>query len=83
MLFGLTLPAWLLSLLANKWVRYALLFLGGFLLYEIWKARQQAIGAKTERDKFRAAGAATVKKMQAAPQRNEEGTADALDNGRY
>ncbi len=83
MLFGLALPAWLLSLLANKWVRYAALIVAAFIGYEFWKARQRAAGAERERAKYRARSDQIREGMIRAPQFNEEGTANELDQGRY
>lgn len=68
---------------ANKWVLYigaALLALVGF---EAFKARERAKGAERERQVYRKRADEMREGMIRAPQHNEEGTADELDNARY
>ena len=72
-----------LKLFASKWAKYALLILAAFTGYEIWKATLRAAGAEKERQLYRKRADEIREGMIRAPQHNEEGTADELENNRY
>lgn len=80
------MPA-LAAIWALPWVKkavgIAVLILAAFTGIEIWKARLRAAGAKAERDRYAKESERIREGMIRAPQHNEEGTANELDQGKY